>query len=841
MKEKFHYRILILLLALSILVTACGAPAAATAEPATAELQPTEAPTRQPPPRMPPPAIEDATATPTEAPVSVASNIEACKLSGRTPDSVFDYNLLGMPRHSGYVPSTGTVKVTVLFVDYSDERASTTPEEELALLSLSQVSEVFREVSYGKVDVAFETHPTWLHLPQTAAHYRDLLVSDEAERTFYEEAIALAGSNVDFSETDFILLVANPGSNYGTDGNIAFASSDEAQGIQAGSTSIRGGLILGRSQRHPEAEEAIRNNYLVRILSLTMTLMRHGFRDTTLFPDLTDDERASATGSFSLMGNNFDKALAPGMFAYERWHLGWLADQQIFCQTEGEQTVSLSAIGQADGTKAVMVPLGEMCALVVESRRATGVDQDLVKQGALVYKVGTSIGREGAPIRVLPLPAASDDLYRDQAPLAEGESVIYGNVTVTNVTQGADGDTVRVTVNGQGGCLEDPFKPSSQPVTPVVVSTSTPQQSSQCSPNAILNPAQGSVTVRFINESGYEGVGFWQDISQSPPQDVQYFNVANGGRYDQYTVKDDKWIIKDPTGGTLLEYTASGDPKQCVLIKPPLGNLWVDFINQSGVPAIGYLVDASGNLQEYFRVGVGATTGLWTGPGIVWRVLDANGNVLLDYTSTNAANQRVVIPRLVATQTPPPVRSTNTPASTSTASSSPTPARTPIAINPATNCPVITGATQVTCYDVTGSTGSDLRASWTQQSPFSSSPSGITWNLAWDWPGYGTNTCNLSAATVTITNLEVTLPRWTPPTNASPQLIASWEQLIQYYASLEQARVDYFRSNYLSVETAIKNATCATADAAAQTAIDALNIAASQHAVQVVGNPATFP
>ena len=260
--------------------------------------------------------------------------------------------------------------------------------------------------------------------------------------------------------------------------------------------------------------------------------------------EVSDDfaVRGSTVGAFGVRGNNWDTQHAPGLFAFERWQLGWLQDDQIICHTAGEQTVELSAIENAGGAKAMIVPLGDSCGLVVESRRAIGTDSKLVKQGALVYTVNTGVEMSvlprvyGMPIRVL--PANDNDLNRDQSPLALGESLTYSNVTVTNVDERADGDTILVTINGPVSCDVDVASATVQVVpspalTQQAVAAGIPPQTAACGLDKIPAPKQGNATIRFVNESGYEAVGFWEDTSKSPPQRLEYFRLKNGGAYIQ--------------------------------------------------------------------------------------------------------------------------------------------------------------------------------------------------------------------------------------------------------------------------------------------------------------------
>jgi predicted secreted Zn-dependent protease len=800
---------------------------------------------------MPPPGIQDPNlpvaesttipvAVSTTIPVASAANVAECRLPDRAIDSPYNYWRLGIPRRPGFAPSLGTIHVTVLFVDYSDARATRTPQDVFAQINSASISQFFSDVSYGSAQLDIQPFPKWLNLQQSSTEKgRDFLdESYENRRVYFQEAITVADPEFDFSETDIILVVRNPDAADAS--GATYSVAEDSLGFQVDGTSIRAAVVIGEALL-PNNEENIRNNFIANQFVGAMAIPSPLFGS-----DVSDDfvVRGSTVGAFGVRGNNWDTQHAPGPFAFERWQLGWLQDDQIICHKAGEQTVELSAIENAGGAKAVIVPLGDSCGLVVESRRAIGTDSKLVKQGALVYTVNTGVDMSiiprvyGMPIRVL--PANDNDLNRDQAPLALGESLTYSNITVTNVAERADGDTVQVTINGPVSCDVDvasaTVQTGSAPAAAVTApAASLPPQTAACGLDKIPAPKQGNATIRFINESGYEAVGFWEDASKTPPQRLEYFRLQNGNAYIQETFTGDRWIIQDPTGGVLMEYTVSSDQKQCVLIKRPLGTSWVDFINQSGVPAIGYLVDANGNIVEYFRVGVGGVAGLWTAPGLTWRVLDANGNVLLNYTATSAPTQQAIIPPLLATATPNPA-STQTPVQATATSA--LPFQVPLDAN---NCPVIKNATQVICYDITGSTQPELVAAMKALTPKSPDWYGVDAHFSWTWDA----SCTPSSLNVTLDYQKPFFPRWTPPGNASPGLIAKWQNYIQIQAVRAQMEVDYINQHYLEVKTAILNAmkqdpSCSTANAAGQQAIDTLYNAAWASIDQTVPRP-KFP
>jgi predicted secreted Zn-dependent protease len=128
----------------------------------------------------------------------------------------------------------------------------------------------------------------------------------------------------------------------------------------------------------------------------------------------------------------------------------------------------------------------------------------------------------------------------------------------------------------------------------------------------------------------------------------------------------------------------------------------------------------------------------------------------------------------------------------------------------------------LTYYDISGSTANELRAELDAKGPVGydgyKGDSTTKWSFSWDWPGYGNTACNLSAATVRY-DIEVIFPRWTPPRNAAPDLVARWNDYIRRLAEHEMGHVDFVVANYQTVADAVKGATCLTAEIAGQAAL----------------------
>jgi predicted secreted Zn-dependent protease len=145
---------------------------------------------------------------------------------------------------------------------------------------------------------------------------------------------------------------------------------------------------------------------------------------------------------------------------------------------------------------------------------------------------------------------------------------------------------------------------------------------------------------------------------------------------------------------------------------------------------------------------------------------------------------------------------------------------------PATAVPVPTVVTSIQIpyakidyYDVSGATEREIRdqlnmMSITDENGYQGDAI-TTWEIHWNWDGYGSESCDLRSVTATY-DIHVKLPRWTPPQSASPELIAKWNSYMLALVEHEKAHVDNVVANLPYVINAIRQATCTTAETQAQ-------------------------
>ena len=154
---------------------------------------------------------------------------------------------------------------------------------------------------------------------------------------------------------------------------------------------------------------------------------------------------------------------------------------------------------------------------------------------------------------------------------------------------------------------------------------------------------------------------------------------------------------------------------------------------------------------------------------------------------------------------------------------SPIAAPTPIAAHIPIGMAPIPNATIVP-YTIAGRTSSELRAQMDRLGPTATGhhwDAVEEWHMSWTWPGSTGGSCDLSRAIVSYTN-KVTSPVWTPPSGVNSSLVADWSRYMIALRTHEKGHVDLVVAAWPSVIDAIYKATCSSANAAANAALDRL-------------------
>jgi M6 family metalloprotease-like protein len=353
-----------------------------------------------------------------------------CKLP--VADGRGDVSIGGWPRIDERLKSTGGVIATVVMVDFPDAPASMTPTD--AFARISQSADVFNEMSYGKLSYTFKPQLKWYRMSKKSTDYVAGGWTFIKHRDYIVEAAKLADVDIDFSKTDSLIILANPDSTGIGNSGPAFAAVRK-NGITLDGKYISNGATSAYDLNN---WKSIWLNHEV-----THTL---GLVDLYAFTQSNPANRYDGlryTGEFSYMGFSSYESNAPSLFAFERWNLGWINDSQIKCLKDAKSTELISPVQTSSGVKAVVIPISRTKAVVIESRRAIGIDKNIAKSGALVYVVDSSIQSGQGPVKVFPSDVSSDPRYL-KAPRALGESVTTEGITVKVTKSDDSGDTVEI-------------------------------------------------------------------------------------------------------------------------------------------------------------------------------------------------------------------------------------------------------------------------------------------------------------------------------------------------------------------------------------------------------------
>lgn len=157
-------------------------------------------------------------------------------------------------------------------------------------------------------------------------------------------------------------------------------------------------------------------------------------------------------GGWDMMG--LISGHGPDYFAWNKWRLGWLDDDQIDCvQAPGTTTHTISPISTTGGSrvKGVVIKSSETKVLVAEVRSNEGNDSGTCAQGVLLYHVSTTTATGTGPIRVIDATPGSGGCGGDElndAPLSlDGVSTFFVRdfgVTVTVVSRQGNDYTIKV-------------------------------------------------------------------------------------------------------------------------------------------------------------------------------------------------------------------------------------------------------------------------------------------------------------------------------------------------------------------------------------------------------------
>ncbi|KAI1653391.1 M6 metalloprotease [Daldinia decipiens] len=359
------------------------------------------------------------------------ADISTCKLAANS--SV--YLSTGFGYEGNCAPSTGTLSAFMIFVDFTDQAATETPQS-LHDFFLPAAAEWYATSSYGALtlNVTADTSRFYRMPAQADSYGFQRGLTYQMHEKYIQDALDAYGKTI--PPTDVLYIV--PTSNA-----VAISFSPTFMG----DVKTRAGAYVAKKSVTFGLDAYNTWKYLT---------LNHETGHAMCLPDYYPFN-GSATGLFiggwDLMG--LISGPSPDYFAWDKWRLGWLSDEQVDCVAEtGSTTHTLTPLEKPGGSKAVVIKHSNTDVLVAELRSASGLDSASCSTGVLLYTVSTITATGQGPVRVLDATPGSNgcegyDL--NDAPLSLRGTSSYTlpdwGIKVTVVSESNNGVDIKVEVS----------------------------------------------------------------------------------------------------------------------------------------------------------------------------------------------------------------------------------------------------------------------------------------------------------------------------------------------------------------------------------------------------------
>ena len=377
-------------------------------------------------------ALSNSPSAPAQA--SGSSDKSLCKLGDqRTVKNPPQFSV-GFPMNTGNIPASGSIKIAFIPIDFADVPGSYAPLSK-AQADMDILSSWVTTMSGGRSSVEWVTHNSWLRASKTSNSYPKTV-----EGSIAQEAFNLADPFINFSgvHTAIVYVPSNIGGGYSDGDGINLENRNFFTNEGSVKNVMNAGAYFYRADKNVWGGWA--------------HMLGHGLGLVDYYVRSWSGESAGPMSGWEIMASQ--DGPTQSMAAWNRWLLGWLTSDQVYCIPQSSLTsaeVILVPINRdIAGHKAAMIPLTATTALIVESRRGEAYDSQLGSgaYGVIAYTVDTTIDN-GNGLAAVQVPAAHAADLRTvhgkvkDALILMGESITVSGVTVRLVKSG-DFDTVQI-------------------------------------------------------------------------------------------------------------------------------------------------------------------------------------------------------------------------------------------------------------------------------------------------------------------------------------------------------------------------------------------------------------
>ncbi|MFG2997025.1 M6 family metalloprotease domain-containing protein [Streptomyces sp. NPDC048340] len=293
--------------------------------------------------------------------------------------------------NAAYPKPERTLNAVMVFLSFPDHRTTLTTQQ-LTGDYFPATSDFFERASYGRFRLVPHPQKRWIQMPKSSTAYgiqRDWAPGNRA--AYLRDAVAAADPQVDFNQYDVVYFIADPDAP-GVDSDATKVVNFERPIVADGAQLRR---IVTVFEKHPPDRNVLAHE------------TGHVFDLPDLYHRPTDGKGDWDTyvGDWDVMGSQF--GMAPDLFAWHKWKLGWLDDSQVACVRSGSSLHTLQPLAEAPrqggtgGTRLAVIRTGTGSAIAIEARGSTGNDGETCTEGVLVYRVRNEAVSGGGPIEVM--------------------------------------------------------------------------------------------------------------------------------------------------------------------------------------------------------------------------------------------------------------------------------------------------------------------------------------------------------------------------------------------------------------------------------------------------------
>jgi M6 family metalloprotease-like protein len=285
----------------------------------------------------------------------------------------------------------GTIKAVMVFARFPDAEKEESTHDLFKRL-VPEGIEFFKRASYGQVTLAVDVRHRWVPMDEPSTSPRYDGSKWDTHKTYVAEVVRKTAKDVDFSKYEIVYIVGSKGKGFPTSPTWL---ASPGTGIRAGAAEVRHAVTFGNDIRGANWGWQALAHETGHVFGLPdLYAYKPG---TNRYKDIQ-----KYVGFWDLMGW---PAAGSEYLAWHKYKLGWLTDDNVLIARKTSRSALISPIEKKGGVKAIVVPIDDVEAYVVEVR---GRDRQVGSEtGVLCYKVSLALGNGEGPIQVI--PAKRDD------------------------------------------------------------------------------------------------------------------------------------------------------------------------------------------------------------------------------------------------------------------------------------------------------------------------------------------------------------------------------------------------------------------------------------------------